>query len=56
VRAQLFVDIRREGRDIASRQPRKADELQAVLLGYLKSVNAETTRSVPRKKPGGDDP
>ena len=33
-----------EGRDIAPANPNKADELQNLLLNYLKSVNAKTVR------------
>ncbi len=39
---RLEPDPVEEGRNIADREPAKADELQELLLGHLKSVNAET--------------
>ncbi len=39
---RLEPDPVEEGRNIADRETGKADELQELLLGYLKSVNAET--------------
>jgi hypothetical protein len=35
-------DPREENRDITETYPDKADQLQEMLLNYLKSVNAET--------------
>jgi arylsulfatase A-like enzyme len=43
-------DPREAGRDIAKQEPARADRLQAVLLDYLESTNAETPRTVPKKK------
>jgi hypothetical protein len=34
-----------EGRDIANENQQKADELQKILINYLKSVNAKTVAS-----------
>lgn len=42
-------DPREEGHDIAAREPARADAMQAALLGYLKSVNAETMQAAPKK-------
>lgn len=49
-------DPREEGRDISREQAAKADKLQHLLVTYLKSVNAETPLTVPRKKSRGDEP
>jgi arylsulfatase A-like enzyme len=44
-------DPREEGRNVAAEHPDKADALQGILLTYLKSVNAETPKVLPAKKP-----
>jgi arylsulfatase A len=46
---RVAPDPREAGRDMAAQDPKTADRLQATLLGYLKSVNAETPRSLPGK-------
>ena len=48
-------DPREEGRDIAKKEPARADRLQAVLLGYLKTANAETAKTVPKKGKAEED-
>lgn len=48
-------DPRETGRDRATEDPAKADALQSVLVAYLKSVNAETPQTVPKKNRKGDD-
>jgi arylsulfatase A len=52
---RVAPDPREEGRDISREQPAKADELQTMLVAYLKSVNAETPQSVPKKKARDDE-
>jgi len=39
-----------EGNDIAAANPEKTAQLEKILLNYLKSVNAETPQSLPKKK------
>ena len=46
-------DPKEEGKDISKENPKKADELQNMLISYLKSVNAKTAPS--GKKPRGDE-
>lgn len=46
---------REEGHDIADKDPATADRLQAILLAYLDSVNAEKPKAgAPKKKKGGN--
>lgn len=50
---ELYVlepDPREEGHNIAENDPGRADQLQELLLGHLKAVNAETPKP-PGKKP-----
>jgi arylsulfatase A-like enzyme len=42
-------DPREEGRDIAGKEKRRADDLQNTLLAHLKSVNAEKAAPTPKK-------
>ena len=42
-------DPRETERDIAQQEPERADRLQAVLLGYLKSAKAETAKTMPKR-------
>ncbi len=44
---------REAGFDIAEKEPASADKLEARLLSFLETVNAETTSSFPGKKPKG---
>lgn len=48
-------DPREEGKDIAAQNPEKADELQNLLVNYLKSVNAQTKQSPPGKRKLNND-
>jgi arylsulfatase A-like enzyme len=49
-------DPRETDRNIAKQDPQRADRLQAVLLAYLKTANAETAKTVPKKgKQAADD-
>jgi arylsulfatase A-like enzyme len=43
-------DPREQDRNIAEQEPERAARLQATLLAYLKSVNAETVQGMPTKK------
>lgn len=43
-------DPREQGRDIADKETDKANDLQATLLAYLKSVGAEKAVSIPQKR------
>ncbi|MDF1754472.1 MAG: sulfatase [Verrucomicrobiales bacterium] len=47
---QVEPNPRERGHNIASKHPEKADAMQSLLLGYLKSVNAETTADLPKKR------
>ena len=39
-----------EGRDIAKKEANKANNLRGILLGHLKSVDAEKALKVPAKR------
>ena len=43
-------DPREEGRDIAKQKSERVERMQAALLAYLKTVNAETVQGMPTKK------
>ncbi len=48
----VSADPREEGRDLAPQQAGRADHLQAALLGYLKTVQAEPARAPAAKGKG----
>jgi arylsulfatase A-like enzyme len=43
-------DPREQGRNITDQEPAKADELEALLRAYLKSVDAEQPGAIPRQQ------
>jgi arylsulfatase A len=48
-------DPRETDRDIAKQDPQRADQLQAILIAYLKTANAETPQSMPKQGKAEED-